>query len=95
MGRLIEAYDALGRYKVESESNSDVAYVVDLLAYNGKGQCSCDDWSFRIGPALEREEEPTHFYCKHIIAAREEFASLVIAKLIEQIKQTASRPVQI
>jgi hypothetical protein len=80
-------FDSVGRYLVSSESpkpdTEDDAYVVDVLAFTGKGQCSCADWVHRIGPALREEKEPARRFCKHLVIAREMFTDQIIARMLE------------
>ena len=81
----MEPADAVGRYLVASQSQEG-KYMVDLLAYNGHGQCACSHWGFRIGPAREAGLEPPVRYCKHIAAAREHFTDDVIQRMISQAR---------
>ena len=78
--------DAVGRYFVASQSQAG-KYMVDLLAYNGHGQCACSHWVFRIGPAREKGEVPSVRWCKHISAAREVMLDDVIARMLAQAVQ--------
>ncbi len=76
----------MGRYLVASQSQEG-KYMVDLLAYNGHGQCACSHWGFRIGPAREAGLEPPVRFCKHIAAAREHFTDDVIQRMIAQARR--------
>jgi hypothetical protein len=78
--------DAVGRYFVASQSQAG-KYMVDLLAYNGHGQCACPQWVYRIGPAREKGEQPPVRWCKHIAAAREVMLDDVIARMLAQAGQ--------
>lgn len=40
------------RFWVRSRSNPKIRHVVDLTANRGGGECSCEDWKKRRGPAL-------------------------------------------
>ena len=75
--------DAVGRYFVASQSKAG-AYMVDLLAYDGHGQCSCPHWNYRLGPAREKGEKPDVRWCKHIAAARDVMLDDVIARMLAQ-----------
>lgn len=77
--------DAIGRYFVASQSKAG-AYMVDLLAYNGHGQCACPQWAYRIGPAREKGEPPDVRWCKHIAAAREVMLDDVIQRMLAASK---------
>lgn len=72
----------LGHYHVYSETQAETMYDVELLANNGNGRCTCQDWQMRIGPYLERSEDPPRRFCKHIIACREYFLDDVIKRMI-------------
>jgi hypothetical protein len=82
---LIEPADAVGRYLVASQSQAG-KYMVDLLAYNGHGQCACPQWGYRIGPAREKGEVPSVRWCKHISAARDVMLDDVIQRMLAQAK---------
>jgi len=75
----------VGRYLVASQSQAG-KYMVDLLAYNGHGQCACSHWVFRIGPAREKGEVPSVRWCKHISAAREVMLDDVIQRMLAQAR---------
>jgi hypothetical protein len=89
---IIQSYDSVGRYLVASESpkNEDDHYLVDLLAWEGAGQCSCADWDHRIGPFLRAGEPPVKRFCKHIISVRERFCDDVIARMLNQMKEEST-----
>ena len=72
----------IGHYLVPSERDPETLYDVDLMAYNGAGHCTCDDWLHRIGPPIERGEIPARRFCKHIIEAREHFTDLIIERTL-------------
>lgn len=55
-----------GRFLVQSESNPDSSYLVDLLEYRRMGQCSCVDFGSRIQPVWESGDKPDKVNCKHI-----------------------------
>ncbi len=73
----------MGRLFVASQSKPG-KYLCDLLAYGGKGQCSCPNWCFTIGPHRERGEEPPKALCKHLYAAKLYFADMVIQRMLAQ-----------
>lgn len=76
------------RFKVQSESNPKVWYLVDLLANNRMGRCECADFRTRIGVAHHAVEEGARrmddfgvdfrWTCKHIDAAKEFFADMFL-----------------
>lgn len=61
----------VGDFLIQSENDPSVYYVVDLMAYNAEGECTCDDYMTRIGCYRSKEVEPLHKNCKHIRRARE------------------------
>lgn len=82
MGKLtVTDHDGLGRYLVESEAGKP-PYLVDLLAWDGEGECTCQHWQYRIGSALRNELPPPIRFCKHIEAARDTLLDSVISKMI-------------
>lgn len=78
---LVENADAVGRYFVASQSQTG-KYMVDILAFDGKGRCACRDFEIRILPFRERGEIPLKAYCKHIHAAKMHFAEEVIQRML-------------
>ncbi len=83
----IKPFEPPARWHAVSESRGkEVVHVVDVLENHGFGKCSCEDFQFRCQPALDDKRE-TH-RCKHLVAAREAFADLMIAKLLEVADQT-------
>lgn len=76
-------YDHVLRFRFESEKRPDVAHVVDLGAFDGFGECSCEDFVYRIRPALVRDGAASLTRCKHLQAAREHLVSQVIARIVE------------
>jgi len=65
------------RYRVESQSNPETWYLVDLTARGGHGQCSCVDFQTRANPNFRRHGNWIPYApgrhgcseCKHIAAA--------------------------
>lgn len=76
-------YDHVLRFRFESEKRPDVAHVVDLGAFDGFGECSCEDFIYRIRPALTRDGSRGLTRCKHLQAARDHLVSQVIARIVE------------
>lgn len=60
------------RYKVESETERDKEYIVDLL----EKRCTCVDFDIRVAAKREKDE------CKHFSPAYEQFGR----DLAEQIR---------
>lgn len=79
----IHPHDHVLRFRFESEARPDIAHVVDLGAFGGFGECSCEDFVYRLRPALCGSQAPTDSLrrCKHLIAAREHLLDQVIARI--------------
>lgn len=91
---IVKPHDAPARYLVMSEhpKSGDDHYLVDLLAFEKSGRCTCPDWEHRIGPMLREGMIPDKRYCKHIIAAREAFCDDVLDRMLElQIVQAEEK----
>lgn len=82
MAQQVEKFDGPGRYQVASDKPNTLPYLVDLLAYDGEGQCTCQDWEYRIGKYLRDEVPPEKRFCKHILAAREKFLDEIIGLML-------------
>ena len=68
----IKQLDAPYRWLVQSESDPEVWYGVDLLANNRVGQCDCDHFRFRLAAlAAESKQTWNGLRCKHLIIVRE------------------------
>lgn len=67
------------RYRVESKSNLELWYVVDLTARNGHGRCSCVNFQMVAEPNFRRHGSWIPFApgragcseCRHLRAARD------------------------
>jgi hypothetical protein len=69
----------LGRYLVQSESNPDQEYLVDVtenpVGNRCAGKCSCQDFSIRRQPKVIIAVEVTpEIFCKHCEAVQLRFA---------------------
>ena len=76
----LHPHDHVLRFRFTSDTRADIAHVVDLGEFNGFGECSCEDFTFRLLPALVRGETPAT-RCKHILAAREHLLNQVISRI--------------
>lgn len=76
------------RYYVGSEGNPRGSYLVDLLSYEGRGECSCKDWSTRRWPAIRDGGSDT---CKHVRAARDYFLNGLLRELSRQQREPQPR----
>lgn len=75
-------------WRVESESRPGQHHIVELLNFDGFGECTCEHFQCRIGPGLRDSfhEEP----CKHIIPAKLAFADLALARMVKNALEQAS-----
>lgn len=81
MSYRCQHFDNLLRWTVTSASRADVEHVVDLGAFCGYGQCSCEHFEFRIRPLLEAGSADPPTRCAHILAARASFTNDMIQRL--------------
>ena len=79
----IHDHDHILRFRFTSDSRPDIAHVVDLGEFGGFGECSCEDYTFRILPKLIRDPSATAGLnrCKHILAARERLTDQLISRI--------------
>lgn len=75
------------RYFVTSESNPRARYFVDLLEHEGRGSCSCKDWSCRCWPIVKAGGQAM---CKHLRACREHFLNQILAAMAAKETQPLS-----
>lgn len=74
----------LFRFYVESRTRKwiEFRHLVDLEAYNGAGQCSCEHYQFSCEPKLARGRAPSPaLRCAHIRAARAYFRSTLLRRM--------------
>jgi hypothetical protein len=64
-----------------------VQHLIDV-AVGKHGQCSCQEWLFRINPG--KPDAPP--YCKHILAARQTLSQLLLETYIRQYQASQQRP---
>lgn len=74
------------RFRVESWSAPQKPHTVDLLAYEGAGECSCTDWSTRRGPAIKHGEPhgTPATCCRHVTAARHYFLNRLLREMAQE-----------
>lgn len=68
-----EPYDWPTRWLIPSKSEGGAAYLVDLAANNGWGNCQCRWSETSYTPILRRGQTPSR-PCSHILDARRKFA---------------------
>lgn len=93
MPAWVRATDDRMVFEVMSETarrRGKVAYYrVDLLAFDGAGQCHCKDWSTRRWPAI-RDGKPhgtRATLCRHGILARRFFLNNLLTMMAKQEQQ--------
>lgn len=85
MSIQVEPYDHPTRFVVTSETDSQSAYIVDLMGLNGNGVCNCPDFQFnRANTYKATLQAGPRTRCKHILAARELFTDLNIKRHLDQ-----------
>lgn len=85
----------IGHFLVTSEKQGkDTVYDVDLLAYEGYGHCTCQDFMYRVLPKLEKADpqDPPSHRCKHLILCREHFTDEIIKRMLANMKAEAAAP---
>lgn len=55
-------------YKVDSFTDPNKQYRVDLALWDGWGACGCEHFSTRIGPLLAKGDWSTAYTDKHLIS---------------------------
>jgi hypothetical protein len=82
--------DTVTSWLVESESRPEEHHLVELLDYNGFGQCACEHFQMVLGPTLREgfQAKP----CKHITAAKLAFADKVIDQMLQNILDQSTVP---
>lgn len=97
VAKLTSIDGELGRFQVESLTNTSEAYMVDLLANGGRGECSCTDWLINCRANLKKFEDdklreygqpgkpnPDRQQCKHIYIAKRQFVNDMLYHLSKQ-----------
>lgn len=81
---LIERYDSMTRWRVHSETEKDVWYLVDVMAYHKTGRCVCPHFTMRLEPMARLvTEEMDCLRCKHIRAARNKLLNALLDEIAE------------
>ena len=66
------------RFYVQSATNPDREYLVDIDAYDCIGQCACPNFTFNLNKHLRHGRRGNQFRCKHIEAARDYALNLTL-----------------
>lgn len=78
----VKRLDAPYRWLVQSESDPEVWYGVDLLANNRVGQCDCDHFRYRLNGLASGTKYPHNgCRCKHLIVVREALLNALLLSM--------------
>lgn len=66
------------RWIVTSASRPEIEHLVQLDAFGGIGECSCEHFQFRIAPDLREGRRAGATRCTHITVAREAYTDAMI-----------------
>ena len=80
----------ISSFHIQSEADPDTFYVVDLLAYDGHGACTCEDYETRIEPSRKAGLNPIKPKCKHIRRAQEHVGAELMAHLSLRARQPSA-----
>jgi hypothetical protein len=77
-------------FRVESWSDGREPHRVELLAHQGRGECSCERWGFKAWPALKAGASwyDPHGFCRHVLAARQFF----LCRLLTHMSDDSRKP---
>ncbi len=79
----IEFYDTPYRLFVDSFTDPNVRYLVDLKEHGGNGRCSCPDFCFRLAAKMPADGDAPRapLRCKHIRSARDFVLTQIMIKI--------------
>lgn len=78
----IKRLDAPYRWLVQSESDPEIWYGVDLLANNRVGSCDCDHFRYRLnGMAQSAKVTWNGLRCKHLVIVREALLNALLLSM--------------
>ena len=81
----IKRLDAPYRWLVQSESDPDVWYGVDLLANNRVGSCDCEHFTYRLARIAAETKHPWNgIRCKHLVIVREALLNALLLSMENQ-----------
>jgi hypothetical protein len=81
----IKRLDAPYRWLVQSESDPEIWYGVDLLENNRVGSCDCDHFRYRLAQLASDCTRPWNgVRCKHIIICREALLNALLYSMAHQ-----------
>lgn len=81
----IKRLDCPYRWLVQSESDPEIWYGVDLLANNRVGVCDCDHFRYRLSAVAAETNQPWNgVRCKHLIIVREALLNALLLSMANQ-----------
>ena len=76
-------HDSILRWRITSATRPDIVHVVELDSNGGIGECSCENFIFRLQPKID-EGVRCGVRCSHIIIARQALTDFMIKSLAEK-----------
>lgn len=76
----VNPHDSALSFRVASKSRPEIEHLVDLAGLNGNGECSCENFEFRLKPEIEKTGKIKR--CVHIEAARSALCDAVVERII-------------
>ena len=78
----VKRLDAPYRWLVQSESDPEVWYGVDLLENNRIGSCDCDHFRYRLSQLASEAKRPWDgLRCKHLVIVREALLNALLLSM--------------
>jgi hypothetical protein len=84
----IRRFDHPMRFWVPSQTRAGLDHLVDLTAFRGAGNCTCEHFTYRCAPELRKGMKPGPLLrCNHIELARDFVLSEMVGKIMEHCVQ--------
>jgi hypothetical protein len=78
----IKRLDAPYRWLVQSESDPEIWYGVDLIENNRIGSCDCDHFRYRLSAmAADAKQTWNGLRCKHLVIVREALLNALLLSM--------------
>lgn len=85
---IIKPHDCRTRWRVRSQENPEIEYVVDVMAYHKTGRCTCSDFTMRKEPIARLVYEAMDsLRCKHLRAVRDRLLDALLDEIAEPVHQ--------
>jgi len=80
----IKQLDAPYRWLVQSETDPEVWYGVDLLENGRVGSCDCDHFRYRLAQLAAETKRPWNgLRCKHLVIVREALLNALLYSMAQ------------